>query len=93
MDWKVAQAKQNLSKVIQAAAAEPQRIFNRDRLVAVVVNGETFEELERNQDRRSIGDELAEFRSLCAAEGYELPLISRSDRPNSFVEALDDEAL
>ena len=90
MEWKVARAKQNLSKVIQAAAEEPQKIFNRDRLVAVVVDGPTFEKLERDYPRRSIGDEFAEFRALCAAEGYELPDSPRVDRPNAFVELLDE---
>ena len=91
MEWKVARAKQNLSKVIQAAAEEPQKIFNRDRLVAVVVDGPTFEKLERS--RRSVGDEFADFRALCAEEDYELPESPRVDRPNAFVEILDDETV
>ncbi|MCP4593197.1 MAG: prevent-host-death protein [bacterium] len=96
MDWKIAQAKQRLSEVIRAAGEEPQRIFNRDRLVAALVDGETFEEFDawrRRQERRSIGDDFAELRALCAAEDYELPVVEREDRANPFAEALDDEAL
>ncbi len=97
MNWNVAQAKQKLSQVLRAAAEEPQRIYNRRRLVAAVVNGETFEEFrqwaERNR-QRSIGDEFAKLRRICAEEGgWELPDSEREDRPNAFAEALADESL
>lgn len=94
MNWNVAQAKQRLSEVLRAAAEEPQKIFNRRRLVAAVVDGETFEQFRRWQqqaEKRSIGDEFAELRAICAEEGgWELPVTERKDRPNAFVEALED---
>lgn len=98
MEWNVAQAKQRLSEVLRAAAAEPQRIYNRRKLVATVVDGETFEEFwrwkQQDERRTSIGDEFAELRAICAEEGgWELPVPERRDRPNPFAEALEDAAL
>ncbi len=97
MEWNVAQAKQRLSEVLRSAEKEPQRIYNRQRLVAAVVCGETFEEFLRwkqNRERKSIGEEFAELRAICAEEGgWELPEASRKDRPNPFPEALKDASL
>lgn len=97
MKWNVAQAKQNLSQVLRAAGEEPQRIYNRHRFVAAVVDGETFDEFRRwaeSKDRRSIGERFAELRQICAEEGgWELPAHDRDDRPNALVEALTDGAL
>ena len=46
MRWKVSEAKQNFSEVVKSAAVEPQLIFNRERLVAAVVDAETLKEFE-----------------------------------------------
>jgi len=97
MNWNVAEAKQRLSEVLRAAAAEPQRIYNRRRLVAAVVDGETFEAFSRWAERsakRSIGEEFADLRRICAEEGgWKLPSPDREDRPNAFAEVLADEPL
>jgi len=86
MTWKIAQAKQNLSRVIRAAATEPQQIFNRDRLVAAVISGETLAHFEawRRERQRSmpLTEAFAELRALCAEEDYEFPEVLRQDRPN-----------
>ena len=90
MTWKIAQAKQNLSQVIRAASAEPQHIYNRNRLVAAVISGETlarFEAWRQEQERRRpLAEALAELRALCEEEDYEVPEIVREDRPNPFVD-------
>jgi len=94
MNWKVAQAKQRFSEVLRAASEEPQRIYKRHQLVAMIVAGETFEEFRRWQQRsqrRSIAEEFAELRAIAAEEGgWELPLPDRVDRPNAFAESLED---
>ena len=90
MTWNVADAKQQLSQVIRAAQQEPQWIYNRDRLVAGVVEPETLQEFLswREQTRRpSLGEAFAEFRRLCADEQYELVIPERHDRPNPFADA------
>lgn len=97
MKWNVAQAKQRLSEVLREAVKEPQRIYNRQRLVAAVVGGETFEEFwqwKQHREQRSIGDQMAELRAICAEEGgWELPTPARENRPNPFAEALEDAPL
>ncbi len=94
MNWNVAQAKQKLSEVLRGASEEPQLIFNREKLVAAVVDSATFKEFRKwkqESDRKSIGEEFAELRAICAEEGeWELPVPVREDRRNPFAEALED---
>ncbi len=86
MEWKIAEAKQRLSRVIQAAAKDPQLIFNRDRLVAAVIDPAQFEAFKSWQQRRSasLAGDFQELRSICAEESYVLEAPSRADRLNSF---------
>lgn len=87
MNWKIGEAKQNLSRVVRESAEEPQLIFNRDRLVAVVVEPESFQEFQewrQRREQRSLGEAFAELRALCEEEGYELIVPERSDRVNEF---------
>ena len=97
MEWNVAQAKQRLSEVLRSAADEPQRIYKRRQLVAAVVSGELFEEFWRwkqQSERQSIGADFAELRAIGREEGgWELPDVSRQDRPNPFAEGLLDATL
>lgn len=90
MVWKVAEAKQNLSKLLRAAAEEPQRIYRRDRLVAAVVDSATFAEFEswrREQERmKSPSEVFADLRRICAEEDFEFPEVPRADRVNPFAE-------
>ena len=89
MDWKVAEAKQRLSEVIRAAEEEPQWLYNRDRLVAAVVEPEAFREFlvwRERAERPSIGAAFSEFRKLCTEEQYALEIPSRQDRPNPFAD-------
>ena len=97
MKWNVAQAKQRFSEVLRAAVKEPQRIYNRRRLVAAIVDGETFEKFwgwKKARERKSIGEQFAELRAICAEEGdWELRTPTRKDRPNPFAERLRDASL
>ena len=92
MRWSVSEAKQQFSTVVKSAGNEPQLIFNRDRLVAAVVDGETLEKFEewRRGRRASLGERMAELRRIAVDERYVLTLDERSDRTNAFVETLDD---
>lgn len=90
MVWKVAEAKQNLSKLLRAAADEPQKIYRRNDLVAAVVDSTTFAEFEswqRDQERKKTPSEVfAELRRLCTEEDFEFPDVSRADRDNPFAD-------
>lgn len=87
MKWTVAAARQNFSKLLRSAKGEPQRIFNRDEEVAVLVDGKAFEEFSgwlAQRERQSIGDAFGLLRRVCQEEGYSLAVDSRKDRPNPF---------
>jgi hypothetical protein len=82
VNWDIADAKQNFSEVIRAAEEEPQWLYDRDHLVAAVVEPETLQAFlawrERSQ-RPILGEAFSELRRLCSEEGYTLEIPSRSD--------------
>ncbi len=83
--WKVAEAKQRLSELLRDAAREPQEIYNRERLVGVVVGAEEFAEYRswRARSRRSLAEACEEARRICADEGP-LPVPGRRNRRSVF---------
>ena len=91
--WTIASARREFSTLVRRAADAPQRIFRRDRLVAVLVDADTFEALSalrRRDEARTLGQAFAELREICAEEDYELVVPKRSDRANPFAETLGD---
>ncbi len=94
MSWNIAQAKKHFSDVVKQAAEEPQLIYNRDQLVAAVINGENFNAFQKWRDRTSqqtLAEEFAELRQLMREENYELKVPPRTNRPNAFVAMLEEE--
>ena len=94
MSWNIAQAKQRFSEVVRQAAEEPQLIYNRDHLVAAVIDAEDFEAFKQWRERtrqRTLADEFAELRQILREENYQLEIPPRVDRPNAFVERLEEE--
>lgn len=92
MSWTIAEARRHFSDLVKAAREEPQAIYNRDRLVAHVIDPATFAEFEswrRLHGDRTVADAFAALRELCEAEDYTLEVPERRDRPNPF--AADDE--
>jgi len=92
MRWSIAEAKQKFSDVVRKAGQEPQLIFNRDRLVAAVVDPETFEAFQARREQeqsRSIAAAFDELRKLVAEEGYTLEAPPRRSRKNTFTGVLD----
>jgi prevent-host-death family protein len=83
MKWKIADAKANFSEIIRKAEKEPQLIYNRDRMVAVVVSKDEYEEYERIKktvSERNIGSAFNEFSSICAEESYVFETPARKNR-------------
>lgn len=99
MNWNVAQAKQHLSEVIREAAHEPQRIYNRNRPVAAVIAAEdlagfeTWKTSQAKTGQKSIAEEFAVLRQLMIEAGFDdgLEIPPRIDRPNAFVQMLEEE--
>ncbi len=94
MDWKIGEAKQRFSEVVRAAEEEPQRIYNRDRLVAAVVGPREIRDFlawRERQRKGSLADSIRELSRICAEEDYilEVPNREQAGRPNPFAEDLD----
>lgn len=93
MNWKIAEAKQKFSELVKAAEEEPQWIYNRDRLVAAMVPAETVKEFldwRHRKEGRTLGEAFAELRGIFEDEDYTLEIPPRQERPNSFLDALDE---
>lgn len=84
------EAKQRFSAVLREAAKKPQKIFNRDRLVAAVISAETFEQFERWREASeglTLGAAFDEVREIAARHDYELEIEERRDRETWVDEA------
>ena len=91
MRWTISRARHRLSELIRSAARGPQAIYNRDRLVAFVVDAERFEALNeaaREAELPTLGQAFAVLRAILSEEGYELTAPERVDRPDEFPEVL-----
>lgn len=96
MNWKIEQAQQKFSELIDAAVEEPQLIYSQDKLVAAVVEAEIFQEFlawQQQYRQPSLADAFAQLRQLCAEEDYTFDVSSRADRLNPFVDSLGDISL
>ncbi|HEX2224603.1 MAG TPA: prevent-host-death protein [Thermoanaerobaculia bacterium] len=93
MNWRIAEAKQRFSELVQKAQVEPQWIYNRDKLVAAMVPAETLKEYlswRQQREERTLGEAFEELRRICEEEDYTLEIPPRQDRPNPFSDALDE---
>ena len=86
MNWSVADAKQQLSKLLRQAQSAPQRVYRRSELVAVVVDPATFDRLQDQVEPATVTLEhaAARVREVLAEEGYELEVPVRRDRDPGF---------
>jgi prevent-host-death family protein len=89
MDWKIGEAKQQLSDLVRRSSEEPQILFNRDRPVAAVINVAEFRQFvawQTSRSKRPLVDALAEAQRICQEEDYSFEVPARADRPNPLVE-------
>ncbi|MEA5594172.1 prevent-host-death protein [Rivularia sp. UHCC 0363] len=90
MNWKLDEAQQKLSLVIDAVTSEPQLIFKQDELVAAIVEPKLFQEFlvwYQQQKTPSLADAFTELRQLCAEEDYILDIPARQgERHNPLAE-------
>lgn len=89
--WRIGAAKQQFSEVVRRSRTEPQKIYNRDQLVAAVVSPDVLSTAEERRRRsgRTLADLFAEFRAVCADEDYELQVGERRNR-QGWPEDFDD---
>ena len=89
--WNVGEAKQQFSEVLRRSEKEPQLVYRRDELIAVIVHADDSESFTGGA-KRSLADQFAEARQLLRRENYRLTIPSRRNRRNTFAETLDGVA-
>jgi len=90
MEWRVGQAKQRLSELLRESAAEPQLVYSRDRLVAVVISADLFQEFEQWREARqrlTLAESMDVVREICREEEYALDTGDRVDREGWITDA------
>ena len=92
--WLVADARNHIAELLESCVKEPQIIYRHNRKVAVVVNGHDYDAFKAWKDERSgrtVGHAFNELREICEETGWEFPEIGREDRPNAFLEMMNQE--
>ncbi|MBI4586295.1 MAG: type II toxin-antitoxin system prevent-host-death family antitoxin [Planctomycetes bacterium] len=93
MKWTIAKARQDFSKLLKKAESDPQAIYNRNQMVAAVINVRLFQEFSKwaSQQRvRTIADAFGDLRPLLQKDAEIFTAPSRQDRKNDFAEAMDE---
>lgn len=83
MHWGVAEAKQQLSRVLKAASTEPQVVETRGELVAIILgpaDAAAFLAWRKRRSPKTLGARFAEARLIGAEEGVTLSIPERADR-------------
>lgn len=88
MVWKVAEAKQKFSEVLRRAAAAPQIVQNRNRVVGAVLGAEDARAFIDFRGRKTapLREALREAAQICEEEREDFILPGRVDRPNPVLE-------
>ena len=87
MKWNIARAKMNFSEMIHETESEPQFIFNRDKMVAVIITPQQYDSLKiynENKKRQTLENVFKNLRDICAEEGYRLISPERKDRQTEW---------
>jgi len=93
VNWKIAQAKQQLSKVVRLAQIEPQILQNRDEAVAAVVSAADFARFQEWQrlSSNALSQAFERIREIAKDEDWTLAVPARTDRDNPFSALIDAE--
>jgi hypothetical protein len=91
----VAEARRRFSDLLRSASREPQRVYRREQLVAVVVDEVAFAEMEvarAHRTGRALGDAMGELRALLSGSPLPTTALAREDREDVFAKVADDHA-
>jgi len=83
MKWKIAEAKKYFSEVVRNARDEPQMIYNREKIVGVIINPsdyEKFQEFREKASRDSLASAFSVLRDICEEENYRIEPSERKNR-------------
>jgi PHD/YefM family antitoxin component YafN of YafNO toxin-antitoxin module len=84
MNWTIGEARKRFAELVQAASQEPQPIYRRDKLAAVLVDAEQygeFEQWQKTHQGKSIAEAFVEYRTIAKADDYQLEIPKRRNRP------------
>ena len=87
MNWKISEAKQEFSRVVEEATREIQWIFNRDARVAAMISAaeaQKFLDWKRQQGSNTVSQRLARLTELCGESNYSFEAPVRTDRDDDF---------
>ena len=92
--WSVAAARRRFAALLKASVHEPQAVYRRQKVAAVVVSPEVFARLEKPVEQRwaTMGGALDEIRRIAREEHYTLRTGKRTTRPNAFVKVLREHS-
>jgi len=91
--WTIARARQKFSELLRDARSEPQPIYNRDELVAAVIDARSYAEFLswfRDRKAESFADAFDALRAIAVGDEELFTAPARADRPNEFTRALDE---
>jgi hypothetical protein len=89
MNWKLAEAKEQFSKVVRLAQAEPQVLHNRDLAVAAVISAkdlDSFLAWRLAQSEMTLASAFERVRALAQEEDWELVIPARQDRASAWMD-------
>jgi hypothetical protein len=95
MNWKLAAAKQQLSKVVRLAQDEPQILHNREQPVAAVISTNElnlFRAWKKEHSDKTLAQAFAALRQTASDESWELEVPGRTDRVNAWIGATEKSA-
>jgi predicted ArsR family transcriptional regulator len=87
MNWKISQAKQEFSKLVEESAKEIQWIYNREKAVAAMVSATeavAFLEWKKQREGNSLKARLERLTQVCAETDYTFTESPREDRASDF---------
>lgn len=76
MNWKIKEAEEKFSELMSAAVAEPQLIYNHDKLV----EAELFQDFlawQQQQRQPFLADTFSQLRQICVEENYTIEIPTR----------------
>lgn len=91
--WKINEAKNHFSEILNACYQEPQFVYEKNDPVAVIVNIQLFKVLIGQGQRKtgpSMRQLLDEIQTIIQNDSFEITVPKRSDRFNSMERTLDE---
>lgn len=83
MHWTIGEARKHFAELIKAASRNPQPIYRRNKLEAVLIDAQLYGEFEqwrKTDQARNVAEAFTEYRVIADTERYKLETPKRRDR-------------